>query len=98
MRWRTRITAWEPPLRFVDEQIRGPYRRWVHEHRFEPRGSSTVCRDRVEYACFGGRMAHDLLVRPRLLEIFEFRRRAMCELMGADPERVDHPLESGKLW
>jgi hypothetical protein len=98
MRWRTRIAAWEPPVRFVDEQVRGPYRRWVHEHRFEPRATSTVCRDRVEYACLGGTPVHALLVRPRLLEIFEFRRRAMRDLMDADPEGVGSPLESGKMW
>jgi ligand-binding SRPBCC domain-containing protein len=89
MRWRTRIAAWEPPHRFVDEQLRGPYRRWVHEHRFEAQDDATRCRDRVEYAFLGGPLAHARLVRPRLEQIFEFRRQAMLELMGRPSGRAD---------
>lgn len=32
--WRTEITSWEPPYRFVDQQLAGPYRRWHHTHTF----------------------------------------------------------------
>lgn len=39
--WRSEITAWEPPHRFVDEQRLGPFRRWVHEHVFEEDGGGT---------------------------------------------------------
>jgi ligand-binding SRPBCC domain-containing protein len=42
LRWRSEITAWEPPYRFVDEQRRGPYRAWIHEHRFEERDGRTI--------------------------------------------------------
>jgi ligand-binding SRPBCC domain-containing protein len=85
IRWRTAITAWEPPFRFVDEQLRGPYRRWIHEHTFEARGGGTVCRDRVRYAVPGGALVDALFVRPDVEKIFEFRRRKLGELFGAGP-------------
>src|SRR3954468_23005074 len=45
VRWQSEITAWEPPVRFVDEQRRGPYRVWVHEHTFEEGDGGTEVRD-----------------------------------------------------
>src|SRR5262249_6627812 len=62
LHWRTEITAWEPPFRFVDEQVKGPYRRWWHEHLFEMRDGGTLMRDRVEYAVPGW-LAQPLLHR-----------------------------------
>jgi ligand-binding SRPBCC domain-containing protein len=85
IRWRTAITAWEPPFRFVDEQLRGPYRRWIHEHTFEPCDGGTLCRDRVRYAVTGGALVDALFVRPEVRKIFDFRRRKLGELFGAGP-------------
>jgi ligand-binding SRPBCC domain-containing protein len=47
--WQSAITAWEPPHRFVDEQRRGPYRRWIHQHEFLAERGGTTVRDSVEY-------------------------------------------------
>src|SRR5262245_56426898 len=52
--WKSKITAWEPPNRFIDEQVRGPYRRWIHEHSFTAANGGTLCGDRVQYAVPGG--------------------------------------------
>jgi ligand-binding SRPBCC domain-containing protein len=77
LRWRTRIAVWDPPRRFVDVQIAGPYRLWHHTHDFEPDGSGgTIMRDTVRYALpLGplGALAHRLLVRRDLDAIFQFR-------------------------
>ena len=82
VRWRTRIAVWEPPVRFVDVEVRGPYALWEHEHSFSPVGSgAVVIRDRVRYALpFGvaGRLAHRLFVARDLERIFDFRTRAVA--------------------
>lgn len=80
--WRTRISAWEPPHRFVDEQLRGPYRRWVHEHVFVEEDGGTTCLDRVEYAVPGGALVDRLFVRPDVERIFAFRRDALLRIVG----------------
>ena len=80
MRWRSRITAWEPPHRFVDEQIRGPYRRWVHEHTFIPQNGGTLVKDVVEYDMLGGRLANRLLVRNDLRRIFAYRQERLAQI------------------
>jgi ligand-binding SRPBCC domain-containing protein len=86
LRWRTRIAVWDPPHRFVDDQLRGPYRRWRHEHAFLPDGEGTVARDRVEYELRGpGRLtgvANHLLVARDLDRVFRYRADRLEELLG----------------
>jgi ligand-binding SRPBCC domain-containing protein len=86
VRWRTRIAAWEPPLRFVDVQLSGPYALWEHTHSFAPDGrDAVVIGDRVRYALgFGplGALAHALFVRRDLERIFDHRRDAVAAQLG----------------
>lgn len=82
VRWRSKITEWEPPFRFVDEQVRGPYRVWRHEHIFTARGAQTVCEDKVDYAVWGGSLVNRLLVAPDVKRIFEYRRKRLLEIFG----------------
>ena len=92
VRWRTRITDWQPRVRFVDEQESGPYAIWRHTHEFEPRGNATLMRDVVVYAePFGpvGTVAHVLFVQRTLDRIFDFRRDAIARLL--DDTRADQP-------
>jgi ligand-binding SRPBCC domain-containing protein len=86
VRWRTRIEAWDPPHRFIDNQLRGPYGLWHHTHRFEPDGDATLIHDRVRYRIgFGpfGALADRLFVRRDLERIFDFRREAILDLIVA---------------
>jgi hypothetical protein len=86
VRWTTRITQWEPGRRFVDEQIRGPYKFWEHTHWFEPDGQGgTWMTDRVRYSLpFGplGRLAHRVFVKRDLRRIFDHRRERIGELLA----------------
>jgi ligand-binding SRPBCC domain-containing protein len=82
LRWRTRISAWQPPHRFVDEQIRGPYRRWIHEHTFELFNGGTLARDRVTYAVPLDWLLHPLFVRRDLQEIFQYRAVVLRQRFG----------------
>ena len=80
MRWKTRITEYEPPFLFVDEMEKGPYSLWRHRHTFRPSEQGTIVCDRVEYALpLGpiGNLAHNLMVRRQVEEIFLFRQRAL---------------------
>lgn len=80
VRWRSRITRWDPPHRFVDQQVRGPYRQWIHEHTFTPHQGGTLVRDQVQYAMFGGWLADRLLVRRDLSRIFQYRQQRLAEI------------------
>jgi ligand-binding SRPBCC domain-containing protein len=88
LRWRARITGWEPPAGFVDEQVRGPYRLWRHTHRFYEEGEGTVIEDTVHYRLpfvpFG-ELFHPLVCL-QLGRIFRFRQCAVrrCLLGTAD--------------
>lgn len=46
--WVARHTAYEPPRRFVDEQVSGPFRKWVHEHRIDPHEDGAALTDSIE--------------------------------------------------
>lgn len=85
LRWQSEITAWEPPHRFVDEQRRGPYKAWVHEHTFIAKAGGTLACDKVQYAVYGGALVRRLFVAPDLRRIFDYRRQRMEAIFGATP-------------
>ena len=74
--WQSEITSWEPPHRFVDEQRRGPYRRWVHTHTFAEEGGGTLVGDAVEFEVPFERLVGWYVMRD-VRKIFAFRRQAL---------------------
>ena len=101
IRWQSLISAWQPPYRFVDEQVRGPYSLWHHEHTFEERDGGTLIRDVVNYSVPGGWIINKLFVQRDLQAIFDYRQQQMQKRFGgrsvtqADSAlRFAHPQET----
>ena len=86
LRWQSEIAVWDPPCRFVDRQIKGPYSLWVHEHTFTPANNGTLVGDRVEYAALGGRLVHKYLIEPDLEKIFRYRKGVLGAIFSAQSQ------------
>ena len=88
VKWRTEISVWEPPFRFVDQQLRGPYKQWIHTHTFTELGPSrTLIEDQVRYRLPLeplGDVAH-FFVKRELDYIFDYRQKAVAEMLRNRP-------------
>ncbi|WP_379089408.1 hypothetical protein [Pedobacter sp. UC225_65] len=85
LNWMTEITQVEPEQYFIDEQRFGPFKFWHHQHHFKAIPNGVEMTDILTYGLpmgIFGQMAHGLLVKNRLKEIFEFRKRKTIELFG----------------
>lgn len=99
IKWRTEIESWQPPYRFTDQQLRGPYKKWFHEHTFESLGAhETLMKDRVHYIPRFGSLVHKFFVKPDLMKIFTYRQATLAEIFPTPefrkqglPERAQIP-------
>ncbi len=87
MKWKTLISKWDPPHEFVDEQLSGPYKQWIHRHTFTEIGpNETLIEDEVRYRLpfepFGD--IANFLVERQLKYVFDFRQTAVHEVMFSD--------------
>ena len=82
--WRTEITRWDPPFEFIDMQLSGPYKQWIHLHRFtEPEPGKTLMEDEIRYRLPLeplGDIAQFFIER-QLKYIFDFRRTVVEEIL-----------------
>lgn len=87
MKWRTKISVWDAPHQFVDEQIKGPYVRWHHTHSFKDLGNGTTeMTDRVEYLSPGWifePLINWLFVGKKVEGIFKYREQQLQQLFGS---------------
>jgi len=85
MKWRTKITRWNPPYQFADIQLKGPYKVWDHTHTFLEEDGGTRMIDEVTYELpFGplGDIVHALMVRRDVEEIFRYRNGVIGALFA----------------
>lgn len=84
--WLTRISRWNPPYEFVDEQLRGPYKQWIHTHRFREQDGNTMIGDEVVYRLPFWPLSEIAypMVRWQLGRIFAYRQEAVRELLLSD--------------
>ncbi|MEO7042257.1 MAG: SRPBCC family protein [Gemmatimonadaceae bacterium] len=82
--WRTRIADWEPGVKFVDEQLKGPYAEWIHTHSFRADANGTWVGDNVQYRLPLFPLSEIALpiVKLQLHRIFKYRTRKIAELLG----------------
>ncbi|MEK9502356.1 SRPBCC family protein [Gaopeijia maritima] len=81
--WRTRISEWDPPHAFIDEQEAGPYHTWIHRHEFVEVTGGTRMTDRVVFRLPLAPLSTPALpiVRAQLRRIFTYRGRAIRRLL-----------------
>ncbi|TBW29362.1 SRPBCC family protein [Gramella sp. KN1008] len=99
-KWVTEITHVKDREYFVDEQRFGPYSLWHHKHFIKPIKEGVEMEDIIDYKLpFGwiGQLAHPVLVKPKLEEIFEYRRKKLIELFGEYQENKKMSLKQDIL-
>ena len=82
IRWRTLITEYECPVRFIDQQLKGPYSMWHHTHEFQELNGKVKMTDTILYAIpFGilGEIVNILWVKKDLDYIFKYREKAITK-------------------
>jgi ligand-binding SRPBCC domain-containing protein len=90
-RWIALHTAYEKNRLFIDEQIEGPFAKWIHRHEFEAAGAATRLTDRIDYELPYGAVANNLFgwtVTLGLRRMFAYRHRVTREICGINPSRA----------
>ncbi len=84
--WATEITQIKPYKYFIDNQVKGPYKIWHHEHHFKEIEGGVEMQDILFYDLplgFIGKILHKLIIKKRVKEIFDYRSQKIKELFGS---------------
>jgi len=80
IRWRTLITEYEKPKKFIDQQLKGPYSMWHHTHTFNSHNDYVEMVDEISYVVpFGilGQIVNFIFIKRDLISIFEYRKKVI---------------------
>ncbi len=92
--WKTSIDLWDPPVQFIDRQVRGPYRQWIHTHRFYAYDHQTLMEDHVAYQIPGWVFApliQRYWIRHQVESIFDYRESRFRALFSV-ADTIDNTL------
>ncbi|MCB0392366.1 MAG: TIGR01777 family oxidoreductase [Bdellovibrionales bacterium] len=82
IKWQTKILNWNPPHQFIDDQLKGPYARWYHQHSFEELCGGTLMEDKIYYklpmAPLGQLIAGSFVLKD-IKKIFSYRKKYLEE-------------------
>jgi ligand-binding SRPBCC domain-containing protein len=85
LKWTTEITGVNAPVKFTDKQLKGPYKQWIHTHTFTSVPGGVRMEDEVQYSLplgIAGPLIHSLIVKNKLEEIFDFRKKRLELIFG----------------
>ena len=83
--WQTEIFEIDKPVKFMDRQLKGPYKTWEHTHTFMQQGDGVLMKDSVKYKLpFGliGEIAHVLLIKRKVENIFIYRKEVLKKIFN----------------
>lgn len=81
--WKTEICEVDKPHRFIDRQLKGPYKTWIHKHSFIETANGVLMKDEVDYELpfkIIGQLTHALIVKQKIEKIFNYRRQVLQKI------------------
>lgn len=84
IKWRTEITHWDPPHEFEDTQLSGPYKQWIHRHKFsEPEPGKTLMEDTVRYRLPLEPLGDiaNFIIAGQIKNIFAYRQKVIADIL-----------------
>ena len=83
LQWVTEITCVKENILFIDQQNKGPYKAWIHEHKLEATTNGIIMYDTIKYIPpFGiiGKVANWIFIERRVNKIFDYRKKVLDEI------------------